>query len=145
MGRNYVTGERIKQKRLEKKWSMEKLAEKVGLNRTTIMRYETGDVQNISTKKLFQIADALDVNVDWLMGYDENIKDEPIKPITRNISKEVREDKEFQRKEYDRGILIDYLTQLTKLDRYLLENDFSIEEIDELIKYAGFMILKRKK
>lgn len=38
MGTHYVTGERIKQKRLEKKWSMEKLAEKVGLNRTTIGR-----------------------------------------------------------------------------------------------------------
>lgn len=145
MGTHYVTGERIKQKRLEKKWSMEKLAEKVGLNRTTIMRYETGDVQNISTKKLFQIADALDVNVDWLMGFEDAVGDAPVRSTVREMSNEVRKDKEFQRKEYDKGILLDYLTQLTKLDRYLLENDFSIEEIDELMKYAGFMVLKRKK
>lgn len=45
-----LIGSRIRKRRTELKLSQKQLAEKLGINRTTILRYENGSIDN--TKKL---------------------------------------------------------------------------------------------
>ena len=61
MSRLDKLGKNIAKYRNEKGWSQEKLAEIVDLSREYITRVERGQ-KNISLKKLFAIADALDVD-----------------------------------------------------------------------------------
>ena len=60
MSRLKILGENIAKYRQQKKLSQEKLAELVDLSREYITRVERGQ-KNISLKKLFAIADALEV------------------------------------------------------------------------------------
>lgn len=65
-------GERIKQRRSEKGWSLRDLAEKMGYaNHSTIARIETGDI-DIPQSRVVQFADVLGVSVAYLMGWDED-------------------------------------------------------------------------
>lgn len=62
------TGKRIKVRRKEMKISAAVLAERVGLSKATIHRYENGDIKNIKMPVLESIADVLKVNTLWLIG-----------------------------------------------------------------------------
>ena len=53
------TGERIRKRRKELKMSVEELARRIKKNRSTIYRYESGDIENISIELLLLIAEAL--------------------------------------------------------------------------------------
>ena len=64
-------GERIKQRRKELKMSADKLAEKLGKDRSTIYRYEKGDIDNLPLDILEPIAVALNTTPQYLMGWDK--------------------------------------------------------------------------
>ena len=68
------TGKRIKARRKELKISAEVLAERVGLSKATIHRYENGDIKNIKMPVLEVMAEILKVNPLWLIG-KSTIKD----------------------------------------------------------------------
>lgn len=68
MSRLEILGQNIAKYRREKKLSQEKLAEIVDLSREYITRVEKGQ-KNISLKKLFAIADALDVGFNQLTNF----------------------------------------------------------------------------
>lgn len=68
MSRLKILGENIAKYRLQKKLSQEKLAELVDLSREYITRVERGQ-KNISLKKLFAIADALEVDFCMLTNF----------------------------------------------------------------------------
>jgi len=65
-----VFGQRIKQLRLAKGWSQEKLAEKTGFHRTYIGMVERGE-RNISLKNIQILAVSFDINMQDLF-YDQN-------------------------------------------------------------------------
>lgn len=67
-------GNRIKTRRKELKISAALLAERVGLSKATIHRYENGDIKNIKMPVLEAVADILKVNPLWLIG-KSTIKD----------------------------------------------------------------------
>ena len=52
-------GKAIRNRRKELKMSVEELAKAIGKDRSTIYRYERGDIENISTELLMPIAKAL--------------------------------------------------------------------------------------
>ena len=62
-------GERIKARRKELKMSADKLAEKIGKDRSTIFRYEKGDIENLPLDILEPIALALNTTPQYLMGW----------------------------------------------------------------------------
>lgn len=62
------TGERIRQLREAAGLSAEKLAEKVGVAKTTIYRYEKGTIEKISAETVDAIAYALRTTSDYLLG-----------------------------------------------------------------------------
>jgi transcriptional regulator with XRE-family HTH domain len=68
------TGKRIKYRRKELNISAAMLAERIGLSKATIHRYENGDIKNIKMPVLEAMADVLKVNPLWLIG-KSTIKD----------------------------------------------------------------------
>lgn len=63
-------GQRIKTMRLEQGLSIDDLAYKVGKNRTTIYRYENGDIENLPLGILDSLANALNTTPAYLMGWE---------------------------------------------------------------------------
>ena len=66
--------ENIKNKRTEHKMTLEELAQKVGVSRQTIQRYESGVISNIPSDKIELIAKALDTTPAYLMGWESAVK-----------------------------------------------------------------------
>ncbi len=64
--REVYVGEIIADRRKQLKMSQQELADKVGVNRSTISRYESGTYKKISYKMLDQIAQVLDMTDDYL-------------------------------------------------------------------------------
>lgn len=69
------TGELIKYLRKQKHISADELAEKVGVHRATIFRYERGDIERIPYQVLVPIAEVLGCSPLDLMGIDEAEKE----------------------------------------------------------------------
>lgn len=66
-------GERIKQRRKQLKMSADELGERLGKDRSTIYRYEKGDIENLPLDILEPIAVALHTTPQYLMGW-ENVQ-----------------------------------------------------------------------
>lgn len=82
---NKSIGQNIKEKRLEKKMSLEDLANVAHVARQTIYKYENDIITNIPSDKIEAIANALGVTPAYLMGWEEktriNKKGEIIKTL----------------------------------------------------------------
>lgn len=63
-------GERIKEKRLQKNYTLEKLANEIGVTKSTVLKYENGTIA-IPSDKIEKIAKALKVSPGILMGWEE--------------------------------------------------------------------------
>jgi transcriptional regulator with XRE-family HTH domain len=64
-------GKRIKQRRKELGMSADKLGEILGKDRSTIFRYEKGDIENLPLDILQPIARALNTTPSYLMGWED--------------------------------------------------------------------------
>ena len=64
-------GERIKQKRKELRMNADELGTKIGKDRSTIYRYEKGDIEKLPLDILEPIAKALQTTPQYLMGWTE--------------------------------------------------------------------------
>ena len=73
-------GKRIKQRRKELGMSADKLGEILGKDRSTIYRYEKGDIENLPLDILQPIATALNTTPQYLMGWQDDNKMSP--PVT---------------------------------------------------------------
>jgi transcriptional regulator with XRE-family HTH domain len=67
---NMTIGERIKARRKEIHMSADELGKILGKDRSTIFRYEKGEIENLPLDILEPIADALDVTPAYLMGWE---------------------------------------------------------------------------
>ena len=70
-------GARIKQRRKELKMSADDLGKRLGKDRSTIYRYEKGDIENLPLDILEPIAAALQTTPQFLMGWDDEKKENP--------------------------------------------------------------------
>lgn len=66
-----LTGKRIKERRAELGLSQEELAEKTGVTRTTVAKWESGE-NNLKQSKIKTIAKALDCSPVWIVGLDDS-------------------------------------------------------------------------
>ena len=64
-------GERIKQRRKELKMSADELGKKLGKDRSTVFRYENGDIEKLPIDILEPVAKALKTTPEYLMGWEE--------------------------------------------------------------------------
>lgn len=67
-------GQRIKQRRKDIGMSADKLGEMIGKNRSTVFRYENGDIENMPLDVIVPIAQALLTTPEYLMGWDDEEK-----------------------------------------------------------------------
>ncbi len=87
-------GERIKARRKELKVSADKLAKAIGKDRSTIFRYEKGEIENLPLDILEPIAKALHTTPSYLMGWvGEDV--EKRNSSIANIVLELRKDDEM--------------------------------------------------
>ncbi|MEG0179736.1 MAG: XRE family transcriptional regulator [Oscillospiraceae bacterium] len=59
--------ERLRDARLEKNITADELAERIGVNRSTLFRYESGEIASIPAKQLAAIARELGISIDRLL------------------------------------------------------------------------------
>lgn len=81
-----TVGERIKRRRKELKLSADIVAEKIGVSRSTIFRYEKGEIEKMPTDVLALIADALQTTPGKLMGWDIDEVNKDILPIYSKLN-----------------------------------------------------------
>ena len=67
-------GERIKLRRKELKISADTLAERVGVSRSTIFRYERGDIEKVGPEVLKKISETLHISPADLMGWEDEVE-----------------------------------------------------------------------
>ena len=71
-----TTAERIKQRRKELGIRAEDVAAKAGVSRSTMFRYESGEIEKLPYNILSPIAEALHTTVEYLLfGYEDEQKD----------------------------------------------------------------------
>ena len=85
-------GQRISARRKELKMSADELAKKLGKDRSTIYRYEKGDIEKFPLDILEPIAKALNTTPAYLMGWG---KEEKNNNTIANIVVRLRTDTEF--------------------------------------------------
>jgi transcriptional regulator with XRE-family HTH domain len=76
---NMNVGQRIKRRRKELKISADELAKALGKDRSTIFRYEKGDIEKLPLDILEPIAKVLQTTPRYLMGWTEEAE----KPIAK--------------------------------------------------------------
>ena len=64
-------GKRIKDRRTQLKMSADELGKRLGKDRSTIYRYEKGDIENLPLDILEPIAAALGTTPQYLMGWEK--------------------------------------------------------------------------
>jgi repressor LexA len=83
---NMTIGERIKDRRKELGIRAEDLAYKLGVSRSTIFRWENGDIEKVPANFLSAIASSLNVSQAYLMGWSDDVYvDIPKLSKTNNI------------------------------------------------------------
>lgn len=118
-----IMGNRIKQRRLELKMSADSLAQMIGKDRSTVYRYESGNIDKISSDILIALAQALNTTPSYLMGLEQT----------------------------DESMLADFLTSegmqirhMAAWYRELGHIEFTDAENQEIISFAKYLVFRRK-
>ena len=67
-----TTGDKIHYLRTKLGLTLQELGDKVGVDASTVRKWETGYIKSLRTDKMQKLAAALDTSVDYLMGWTEN-------------------------------------------------------------------------
>ena len=87
--RDIEIGKRVAQRREELGYSMDRVAELLGVNKSTVQRYETLGVDASKTMTMIGLADALCTTVEWLKGESEDKSKEEFLETERHVYDEV--------------------------------------------------------
>lgn len=80
---------KIKELRAKYNLTLEDIAQQVGVGRSTVRKWETGQIQNMRRDKIAKLAYALHTTPEYLMGWDNNeIENSPIKSSKREATDE---------------------------------------------------------
>ena len=64
-------GQKIKKLRLDKGMTLEQVGDAVGVGKSTVRKWETGEIANMGRDKIEKVAIALGVSPAYLMGWDD--------------------------------------------------------------------------
>lgn len=116
-------GQRIRSMRVQQGLSIDELAYRLGKNRTTVYRYENGDIENLPLGILDSLAEALNTTPAYLMGWE---------------SSDAREN--FNYSEVDNAIL----KYTNKWIGEFGTGIFNDDELEKIIQYARFLLSIRE-
>lgn len=71
---NIEIGKRIHNARTLKKYTLDEVAKKIGVAKSTVQRYENGKITKIKLPVIDSIANALAVNPAWLVGKSDEME-----------------------------------------------------------------------
>ena len=117
--------DRIKARRIELGYSYQDLADKTGMSKSTLQRYEAGAIKNIPLDKVQDLARGLNVAPEWLMGWDSPKTNYFLDPEAAEIAQEVHERPELK-------LLFDASRKVSKEDL-----EFVVDMIDRMRKDEG--------
>lgn len=69
--------DKIKALRAEHNATLEDIGNAVGVSKTTVQRWESGEIANIRRDKIYKLAKALHTTPSYLMGWDDEGSDSP--------------------------------------------------------------------
>ena len=118
---NAEIGYRIYIARKENHATLEEVAKKVGLTKSTIQRYEKGLINNIKLPNIQSIAKVLNVNLNWIIGISEEMH-------TQRQLDFPSIDYYNQLNDFGKTEATKYLEKLTHFSKYT-DNNFANEEI----------------
>lgn len=136
--------ERIKASRLELNMSYQDLADKTGISRSTLQRYETGYIKNLPIDKFELIANALNISAATLMGLKEETPISKEQQLINTISNYLYENSKVTLGEIKRGKKVDVLSSDKVVATYDVElvlkayevkpikEKFSLKDIEDL-------------
>lgn len=124
-------GKRIRERRKELNLSVDELAKKLNKNRTTVYRYEKGDIENLPIDILGPLAKALNTTPAYLMGWES-------KPVS--VLDTITDYYRLSVGNEDNVRIERFKVWAKKFDKYV----FTDEEHNKLVEYAEFLIYQRK-
>ena len=128
-----IFAQRFKARRLELGYNQAYISDKLNMQRSTITNYEKGNIMP-TAGNLPEIADLLNVSVDYLLGRSDYLNKEDMTTKIRLATKE---------QIHDVGILISDLKEQITLDEQLSFNDTPVNDKQkELILDQLNLILK---
>lgn len=125
-------GQRIKTLRKKRGMSLDELATKLGKNRTTVYRYENGDIENLPLGVLNPLADALDTTPGYLMGWSYK------EMLSTKIS-------DGENDSIYSSMNPSYVKHVEMWNRTFGMDPFTDEEHEKLMEYGKFLISMRGK
>ena len=144
-------GKRIKDRRKKLGYNADYIAEKLGVSRSTVFRYEKGDIEKLPTEILEQLAVILQTSPGYLMGWEENNGEELLNYFQQlNDSRQsiVLDFTKLQLKQQQK--LVSYPEQENNIDTlaaHRVDEDHisSPEEIEELEGFLDDLIEKENR
>lgn len=133
-------GKRIRERRKELNISVDELAKKLNKNRTTVYRYEKGDIENLPMDILGPLAKALDTTPAYLMGWDSKPVS-AINTITDYYRLSVEDLAEGTLESEDNVRIERFKVWAKKFGEYV----FTDEEHSKIVEYAEFLLYQREK
>lgn len=125
-------GKRIKNLRMKRGMSIDDLADRLGKNRTTVYRYENGDIENLPLSILNPLAEALDTTPANLMGWGDK------EMISTKIS-------DGEEEAVYSSVNETYVKHVEAWHKTFGMDPFTDEEHEKLMEYGKFLISMRKK
>lgn len=119
-------GEKLKQKRIEKGYTQEELAKVLGINRTTIAKYESNRTKRLTADQLQPFCEVLGCNLLWLMGMTE------LDGTIENVLDAIEEEDRFYTD------IRDACLRYNGLGRVFDRNDY-----EEIINYIKFKAMQK--
>ena len=109
-------GQRIKLRRKELKMSADELGKLIGKDRSTIYRYEKGDIETMPIEILEPVAAFLQTTPQHLMGWEEELTEKPVQEdeLSENVKKLV---------DFAKSVPDDKVELVLKLMRTIVEAD----------------------
>ena len=71
-----TTGERIKELRIQNGMTMEELADKLGVQKAAVYKYESGKVVNLKRDTIEKLANIFNVSPSYIMCMEDDTEDE---------------------------------------------------------------------
>ena len=80
--------EKIKSLRLQKGLTLEQVGDYVGVGKATVLKWESGIIQNMRRDKIAKLAEILGTNPDYLIGW-EPVQDEWTRKFCQSVDEEM--------------------------------------------------------